>query len=217
MGEKKIHNLIVVDESGSMAVIQQQALAGMNETLQTIIDLQKQYPDTEQRVTLLLFDSGHRRFVFSNALAVETHQLAPRDYRPGGATPLYDAIGLGIARVNAESAPGEDVLVTIITDGEENCSKEYNLGMVKNLIEKLKTQGWTFAFIGTDDLNVKGMAQAMSIDNSLQFKRDEQGTKEMFTVLGCSRKRYAFRKEMGIAEEAGHFFDEDDEDGKTKS
>ena len=33
--------------------------------------------------------------------------------------------------------------------------------MVKNLINKLKEQNWTFAFIGTDDLDVEGMAASM--------------------------------------------------------
>ena len=32
---KRVFNLIIVDESGSMSVIRQQAFAGMNETLST--------------------------------------------------------------------------------------------------------------------------------------------------------------------------------------
>ena len=33
---KQVHNLIIVDESGSMSIIRKQAFTGMNETLQTI-------------------------------------------------------------------------------------------------------------------------------------------------------------------------------------
>lgn len=33
---KQIHNLIIVDESGSMSIIRKQAFMGMNETLKTI-------------------------------------------------------------------------------------------------------------------------------------------------------------------------------------
>ena len=33
---KRVHNLIIVDESGSMYVIRKQAFVGMNETLQTV-------------------------------------------------------------------------------------------------------------------------------------------------------------------------------------
>ena len=38
---KRVFNLIIVDESGSMCVIEKQALAGMNETLETICKLQQ--------------------------------------------------------------------------------------------------------------------------------------------------------------------------------
>ena len=34
--EKKVFNLIVVDESGSMSIIRKQAFEGLNETLETV-------------------------------------------------------------------------------------------------------------------------------------------------------------------------------------
>ncbi len=33
---KRVFNLIIVDESGSMSIIRKQAFTGMNETLQTV-------------------------------------------------------------------------------------------------------------------------------------------------------------------------------------
>ncbi len=89
---------------------------------------------------------------------------------------------MGIAKINALTTEDDNsVLVTIITaDGEENCSEEYDLKMIKNLIEKLKKQNWTFTFIGTDDLDVENIAHGMGIDNHLQFSEDEAGTKAMF-------------------------------------
>ena len=44
---KQVHNLIIVDESGSMSIIHKQAFTGMNETLQTIRQMQEKYPDVE--------------------------------------------------------------------------------------------------------------------------------------------------------------------------
>jgi Mg-chelatase subunit ChlD len=110
-----------------MCVIEKQALLGLNETLETVKKMQKLHKDMEQRVTLITFDSDHKRYVFDNAPASQTHKLSTKEYRPGGATPLYDAIGLGISKLNAQTGDDDDVLVTIITDGEENCSEEYNL------------------------------------------------------------------------------------------
>ncbi len=49
---KRVHNLIIVDESGSMEVIRKQAFVGMNETLQTVRKMQEKFPDQEQFITL---------------------------------------------------------------------------------------------------------------------------------------------------------------------
>jgi Mg-chelatase subunit ChlD len=135
---KRVFNLLVVDESGSMSIIERQALVGINETLTTIQKMQKTHKDMEQRVTLITFDSTHKNLFYDNVSAHHTKPLKSGDYSPCGGTPLYDAIGMGIAKINALTTEDDSVLVTIITDGEENCSEEYDLKMIKNLIEKLK-------------------------------------------------------------------------------
>ena len=56
---KRVFNLLVVDESGSMSIIRRQALVGINETLATIQKMQKAHKNLEQRVTLITFDSTH--------------------------------------------------------------------------------------------------------------------------------------------------------------
>ena len=155
---KRVFNLIVVDESGSMCVIEKQALAGLNETIQTVKKVQDAHPDMEQHITIMTFDSGHKTFKYDNVKADNVNTLSARDYNPRGGTPLYDAIGISIAKLNAQTSEKDNVLVTIITDGEENCSEEYNLHMVKTLISKMKKQGWTFTLIGTDNLDVEVMA-----------------------------------------------------------
>ena len=187
---KKVFNLIVVDESGSMSIIRKQAYEGMNETIETIKKIQEAHPELEQRITLMTFDSAHKSFIYEDIPASRAEKLAWNMYNPGGATPLYDAIGLGISKINALAGKDDEVLVTVITDGEENCSEEYNLTMVKNLIEKLKEQNWTFALIGTDNLDVETMAHGMSIENHLSFKEDEAGTKAMFEKERQSRMMY---------------------------
>lgn len=207
---KRVFNLIIVDESGSMSIIERQALMGLNETLETVQKMQNMHKDMEQRVTLITFDSTHKRYVFDNVPVGETHLLTNKEYRPGGATPLYDAIGIGISKLNAQTEPDDNVLVTIITDGEENDSVEYNLKMVKTLIEKLKKQNWTFTLIGTDNLDVEGMAGAMAIDNHLEFKEDEEGTKQMFARERRARGRYNDCMAADCAMPAGSYFDEKD-------
>ena len=211
---KRVFNMIIVDESGSMCVIERQALAGINETIETVKKMQQLHPDMEQRISLLTFDSGHKTFKYDNVKADNVNTLSARDYNPRGGTPLYDAIGIAIAKLNAQTSEKDNVLVTIITDGEENCSEEYNLHMVKTLISKMKKQGWTFTLIGTDNLDVEGMAGSMNIDNHLAFTQDEQGTQMMFARENKARMRYNESVSIGCAMPAGDYFKEEEPDSK---
>ena len=203
---QRVYNLIIVDESGSMSIIRNEALAGLNETIETCQKMQEMHPELEQRITLISFDSGHFKIHLDNETAMKARKLTIDDYRPNAATPLYDAIGKGIAKLNAQTESGENVLVTIITDGEENCSQEYNLKMVKTLIEKQKTQGWTFTLIGTDNLDVEGMAGALAIDNHLEFTEDAESTKRMFARERKARARFMQCKAEGREMEVGSYF-----------
>ena len=211
---KRVFNLIVVDESGSMCVIEKQALAGLNETIQTVKKVQDAHPDMEQHITIMTFDSGHKRYIYDNVLAKDATMLSEKDYNPGGATPLYDAVGIAISRLNAITTDDDHVLVTIITDGEENCSTEYSLNMIKTLIEKLKKHNWTFSFIGTDNLDVESMAKEMNIDNHLTFTEDAEGTAEMFATERVCRMSFMHNIFAGRAIGKGSYFNSDNNDDK---
>ena len=210
---KKVFNLIIVDESGSMSVIRKQAFSGMNETLSTVRAMQEKFPDTQQHVTLVTFDSDHMKWHFNNTMGAETHDLAWKDYNPCAATPLYDAIGKTVSNLNAQVTEEDNVLVTIITDGYENCSAEWSLPMVRNLIEKLKKQKWTFTLIGTDNLDVENMAHSMCIDDHLEFTQDEIETPKMFARELKAREKYYACIDKCAKMPTGRYFDNDDEEG----
>lgn len=93
------------------------------------------------------------RPVFENVNLQEVGPLSRESYKPNGGTNLYDAIGLTIERVSRQ-LEGQDtvpnVLVVIITDGEENASREYNLDAVKKLIQAKEQEGWTFVYLGAN-------------------------------------------------------------------
>lgn len=213
---KRVYNLIVVDESGSMCVIEKQALAGLNETIETVKKIQEAHPEMEQHISLMTFDSGHQRYIYDDVLADKAHTLTPKDYNPGGATPLYDAVGNAISKLNAKTSDDDHVLMTIITDGEENCSTEFTLSMIKTLIDKMKKQNWTISFIGTDNLDVESMAREMNIDNHLTFTEDAEGTEEMFRKERHSRMCFMDDMAMGCIPEAGAYFRNDDEEDIKK-
>jgi len=207
--KQKVFNLIIVDESGSMGVIQKQAFSGMTETLQTVRLMQQQYPEKEQRVSLVTFDSEHTKWHYDNTPASQTKDLAWTDYQPCGCTPLYDAMGMAMSKVNAQADKGDSVLVTVITDGEENASREWTLKMVRQFIEKQKEQGWTVALIGTDNLDVESMAHSMAIDDHLKFAEDAEGTSAMFACERKSRMRFNACLAAAMPMKKGNFFKEE--------
>ncbi|MBQ7571168.1 MAG: VWA domain-containing protein [Bacteroidaceae bacterium] len=205
---KRVFNLIIVDESGSMSVIRKQAFSGMNETLSSVRAMQQAHPETDQRVTLVTFDSNHTTWHFDDAPVQDTRDLRWDAYNPSGCTPLYDAMGRAIAKVEAQACPGDNVLVTVITDGEENSSREWTLSLIRRTIERLKQQHWTFALIGTDNLDVDSMARGMCIDEHLTFCQDNQGTTEMFAKMSRARSRYNACLCAEAAMPVGSLFDE---------
>ena len=191
-----------------MSIIRRQAFTGMNETLQTVRKMQEKFPDQEQRVTLVTFDTGHTTWHYDNSPASQTKDLSWKAYNPGGGTPLYDAMGMAISKVNAQIADDDNVLVTVITDGEENSSQEWTLKMIRTMIEKLKKQHWTFTLIGTDNLDVETMARSFAIDEHLEFHQDIEGTKAMFARERRSRERYNCCVAEDAAMPTGSFFEE---------
>ena len=69
------------------------------------------------------------------------------------------------------------VVVTIITDGLENASKEYTGAAVKKLVEQLKSEGWTFTYMGANQDSTE-IAFNLSIRNSRNFDYSAHGTME---------------------------------------
>ena len=54
------------------------------------------------------------------------------------------------------------------------------------------------------------MAGAMAIDNHLEFKEDEEGTRKMFARERRSRSRYNANMACNAPQPMGSYFDEDD-------
>ena len=209
-GTKLVHNLIILDESGSMQSIYQPALTGVNETLQTIRDAQKEHDDQAHFVTLVTFDTNHYNQIYCNTTAEKAVDISREQYRPYGGTPLYDAMGRSINELRPNVGKDDVVLVTVITDGYENASREYDGKAIKSLVEEMKKEGWVFTYIGANQ-DVEAVAASISIDNHLAFEANEECTKAMFERECRSRKRFfgKIRPNMSKSEIGEDYFDVD--------
>ena len=195
MEEKKtidVYNLLIIDESGSMQSIYEQALSGINETLNGIRNAEKDYPDQKQYVSLVTFEGNGMDGVKTRrdcVPAASLENMTRADYRPGGCTPLYDAMGRAISQLDSRIKEGDAVLVTIITDGMENSSCEYSGTAVKELVARQREKGWTFAYIGANQDAVE-VAKELNISNALDFDASPEGMVTMSVKYEKARKKY---------------------------
>ena len=188
----KVYNVIIMDRSGSMWDIQKPAIQGYNEVLGGVKAAAAKFSDTQKHFfTLVLFDSASIDEVYWNANAGDAAILTEETYVPGACTPLYDAMGRTLTKLEKElkGDANHSVVVTIITDGYENDSHEYNLASVKKMIEHLKKQGWSFAYMGTDH-DVEGVTVSLSITNVIKFEKTAEETAKTFKRECRARERY---------------------------
>lgn len=143
----KTEILVITDRSGSMGGICQDVIGGFNRFLK---DQKKQPGDA--RMTYTQFDTQYE-IVYQ---ARPIHQVADLDentFVPRGGTALFDAIGRTLneqgKRIKDE-AWAELVVVCIITDGEENSSKEYSKDRVREMVSHAEANGWKFLFLAAN-------------------------------------------------------------------
>ena len=206
----RIFNLIIIDESGSMQSIKKAAIDSVNETIQTIRSAQKKHEDQEHYVSLVTFNDDVKT-VYECVPVDEVKELTAETYQPDCCTALYDAMGISLNALRKKVAEDDKVLVTVVTDGYENASKEYSGKAIKALVDELKGKGWVFAYIGANQ-DVEAVAATISITNVMQFDATPLGTAAMGARVASARGRLFDRIAdccFSAAEANEDFFDEE--------
>lgn len=215
--EKKhqVHNLIILDESGSMQSIKTTIIQGFNELVQTIQGIERQFPEQEHFITFVSFNGLGQKVLHFVDPASALIQIDDQSYRPDASTPLLDAMGFSILKLKHFLQGKKDyhVLVTILTDGEENASKEFSGQAIKKLVEELQQDHWTFTYIGTDH-DVEKVAFSLSIHNALVFQKNDADIQQMF--LKESRARANFSRKIRSQEDTDANYFEDEEEEKKE-
>lgn len=132
--------VILLDRSGSMQSEKQETIGGFNGYLDGL-------KDPNLKVTVVQFDTVGIDTLCDGKPPKDAARLNDDTYVCRGGTPLYDALGRTINRIQAEA--GEDnVLFVTLTDGQENSSSEFTQDAARKLIKEREAKGWTFAYIG---------------------------------------------------------------------
>lgn len=208
----RIFNLVIIDESGSMHCIEKEAIDNVNETIQTIRKAQQMHPDQEHYVSVVTFNDDFKT-VYDCMEADKVNEFGPDNYNPNCSTALYDAMGFSLTALRRKVAPDDKVLVTVVTDGYENSSREYNGSAIKSLVDELKGKGWVFAYIGANH-DVTAVASTISITNVMSFASSGYGTQIMTDKVNRSRERLYSKialKDFDAQEANSSFFDENND------
>lgn len=193
----KIYNLIILDKSGSMELIRKAAFTGCNEVLNSIKSTAKQYADIQEHyVSLMLFDTDSMPYILDMVPAQDLRLMKENEFIPCAATPLLDAIGFSLTRLEKEVSKHERAIasVTIITDGYENASREFTRKQIHELIGRLKEQeGWNFAFMGANqDVTKVCIDLNIDVQNAQEFEFSTQGTHDAFNAYSSGHIQFCY-------------------------
>lgn len=173
---KKNYLMMVLDESGSMISMREQAISAFNEQL---ISARQSKGDIDVRVGLVKFESITKDVHVNKSLdAVEPLTLST--YVPCGGTAMYDGVGRAIELLLQQpDIKDEDVtvLMLIISDGEENSSRFYKSEVISELTKSLQATGrWTFTYAGANqDLTKIQKTFHMPMGNISSFQASAAG------------------------------------------
>lgn len=144
MESEKYSIVFVMDQSGSMLNMGDEPWQSLNSFI-----AEQKTKNNNFTFTLTFFNDS-TRFKYQNIESDKIIPLTSSDYVPSGMTSLYDAIGKTI-EFQREKTPKNKVIFVILTDGHENCSREYNSYSIKTLISLMeKEYGWKFIYLGAN-------------------------------------------------------------------
>ena len=189
MKENYLKIIFVIDESGSMQGTESDVIGGFN----NFIEQQKLHHQGKITFSLYKFNSYWSRIL--NDLPIEEiRPLIIGDYTPGGLTALYDTIGNAIADIENQSKYTKSehkasmVMMVIITDGQENASREYDSRKIKQMIQELEqSENWQFIYLGADLENFAD-ADTLGLRHKISSKKIEM--KKKFDVISEHTVRF---------------------------
>jgi len=135
--------IFIADESGSMSVIKHDANGAFDQFVS-----EQRAIEGECRMSLTTFANEPQvRYE-----ARDIKEVPPLDLHPSGNTALFDAIGVTMNRQGERIARekwADLVILAVITDGQENASREYSLPVIRTMIEHAESNGWKVMYLAS--------------------------------------------------------------------
>ena len=197
------HLAVILDRTGSMESIRDDTIGGFN----AFLNEQKQQPG-KATLTLVQFDSQDPYEILHQGKTIqEVPELTRETYVPRATTPLLDAIGRGIN--DLEKSVGEmkegdrpsKVVFVVITDGQENASREFRRDQILKMInEKEKQSGWQFVFLSGDLEAINdAMDQGFQPAASMAFDKTGVGARNAWASVSQNISNYRASRSKGVS------------------
>jgi uncharacterized protein YegL len=184
------HVCLVLDRSGSMQAIHDDALGGVNSYITSAKQDRALY---ESRFSMIVFSSEGVETIRKNEIMETVKPIGSEEYRCAGWTPLYDAIGRAIGVLDEATKGKTDTkaILVIMTDGQENASREFTHEKISALIKTRQEHGWLVTFLG-EGLDVARQGTKLGAHaSSVAAYAGGVGLRAAGMVLASSSSRYA--------------------------
>lgn len=181
---------ILLDRSGSMQSLWVEALSSVNAYAKELAN-KTDGNAVDSHVTLAVFDeqAGLQFDVLrKKQAALHWDPVSDKDATPRGMTPLLDALVRIIAL--AESDNPQKAVIVVMTDGQENASKEVTRDGVKAALDRVKAKGWEVVFLGANFDNISD-ASSVGIAGGQQMAMAEGTMARSMERLAMKSRAYA--------------------------
>jgi len=207
MKDNYTHIAVILDRTGSMESIRDDTIGGFN----AFLAAQKSAPGLAT-LTLVQFDSQDPYEIVHHFKPVaEVPELTRETFVPRATTPLLDAMGRGIndlekglADIKEDERPSR-VVMAIITDGQENASREFRKDQIEKMIkEKQEKYDWQFVFLSADLAAIgDALAAGMPAAATLAHDKTSRGVSAAWASLSRSVGAYRAgqQKDVSFTEE----------------
>jgi len=209
------HISVILDRTGSMETIRDDTIGGFN----AFLNAQKGAPGLAS-LTLVQFDSQDPyEIVYHFKPLAEVPELTRETFVPRANTPLLDAIGRGINDLEKSLADKTEaerpsrVVMVLITDGQENASREFRKDQIEKMIkEKQEKAAWQFVFLSADlDAIGDALASGVRAASTLAHDKDSRGVGAAWAALSRSVSDYRSGNKEDVS-----FSDEDRSEQKIE-
>ena len=184
--------IILLDRSGSMTSNIRQTMDGYNEFLKN----QQQIQNDEECLVSLYTFSSDIQVVYEDRPVSQAGELTRANYMPEGGTALYDSLAYVLYKIKDTATK---TILLVITDGEENGSREYSNNDIRTMLEN-KSELLEVVYLGS---NQDAILAGNTIGSQVSVNYNDNRTDQVYRNLSAAvtRVRSGFTPSIQFTQE----------------